>query len=264
MCNMKRFGFWLTVMATMTTADLLSAGEVPEFQAREFKGSDGGTLLYRLLVPPKYQPADSQPRHPLLIFLHGAGERGSDNQAQLKHGRPFMESVARDYGCFVLAPQCPSGQKWVDVDWFARDHRLPQRPSEPMRALLELLPQLQREFRIDPDRLYVMGLSMGGYGTWGMIQRNPDKFAAAVPICGGADASCAEQIKHVPVWCFHGDKDGAVPVTRSRQIIESLRQAGGNPKYTEYPGVGHNSWTPAFADPELPKWLFAQKRKKSP
>jgi predicted peptidase len=237
-----------------------SGAEPLEFQAREFTGSDSGTLLYRLLVPPDYAAGDGTSRHALLVFLHGAGERGSDNKAQLKHGREFMESVARDYGCFVLAPQCPSGKRWVEVDWSARDHRLPEKPSEPMGRLLELLAAVQDEFRIDPDRLYVMGLSMGGYGTWGMIQRNPKMFAAAVPICGGADSSQAGRIKDVPIWCFHGAEDRAVPTERSRNIIDAIRKAGGEPKYTEYPSVGHNSWSPAFGEPDLPKWLFAQRR----
>jgi predicted peptidase len=231
-----------------------------EFQARELTAPDGSSLLYRLLVPPLYDPHGGETKHPLLIFLHGAGERGDDNQAQLKHGSDFMKSLARDYGCFVLAPQCPRNKRWVEVDWTSSDHRLPDQPSETMGRLLKLLQELQRELRIDPDRLYVMGLSMGGYGTWAMIQRDPDKFAAAVPICGGADTERAPQIKHVPIWCFHGAEDRAVPTKRSRDIIQAIRQAGGNPKYTEYPGVGHDSWNPAFREPELPKWLFAQKR----
>jgi len=232
-----------------------------EFQARELAAPDGGKLLYRLLVPPGYQANGAETKHPLLIFLHGAGERGDDNQAQLKHGRALMESLARDYGCFVLAPQCPRNKRWVEVDWSARDHRLPEKPSKTMGQLLKLLETLQDEFRIDADRLYVMGLSMGGYGTWGMIQRDPGRFAAAVPICGGADTERAEEIKDVPIWCFHGAEDRAVPTQRSRDIIDAIRKAGGHPKYTEYPGVGHNSWDPAFKEPDLPKWLFAQSRK---
>ena len=121
---------------------------------------------------------------------------------------------------------------------------------------MQMIAKMQKELPIDPKRLYVMGLSMGGYGTWDALQRYPEKFAAAVPICGGGDETAADRIK-APVWAFHGDADGAVPVQRSRNMIEAIRKAGGKPKYTEYPGVGHNSWSAAFKDPELLKWLFS-------
>jgi predicted peptidase len=251
---------WGLVVLCLGWASWLRAGEDLVIEAREFVAADGSQFLYRLLLPPGFDMHDESRSYPLLIFLHGAGERGDDNKAQLKWGREFMEMVAREHDCVVLVPQCPSGQKWVDVDWSARDHRLPDKPSQPMQALLELLPNLAKKLRLDPDRFYVMGLSMGGYGTWGMIQRDPKRFAAAVPICGGGDVSRAEAIKDVPVWCFHGSDDRAVPVERSRMMIDAMRKAGGEPKYTEYDGVGHNSWSPAFKEPELPKWLFAQRR----
>jgi predicted peptidase len=250
----------LTVMLMAVAGRWTLAEEPVGFESREYSGADGSSLLYQFLVPPDYKQGDAGQRHPLLIFLHGAGERGNDNKAQLVHGRQFMEALARDHGCFVIAPQCPSGKKWVEVNWSAPGHDLPDKPSEPMGALLQVLHLVQQQFRIDSDRLYVMGLSMGGYGTWGMIQRNPEMFAAAVPICGGADNDKADCIKDIPIWCFHGGKDGVVPTVRSREIIEAIRDAGGKPKYTEFPGVGHNSWSPAFAEPELPGWLMAQKR----
>ena len=142
---------------------------------------------------------------------------------------------------------------------------MPEKPSVPMGLLLELLPKFRDEFAIDTDRIYVMGLSMGGYGTWDMIQRYPEMFAAAVPICGGGDATKAERIARMPVWAFHGNRDTVVPTSRSRDMIEAMRKAGGSPRYTESPGVGHGVWGVAFGDPELAKWLFAQRRgKKSP
>ena len=124
---------------------------------------------------------------------------------------------------------------------------------------------LQKEFSIDATRLYVTGLSMGGYGTWDALQRYPDRFAAAVPICGGGDVKQAKKIAQIPIWAFHGDKDTAVPVERTRSMIAALKEAGGMPKYTEYPDVGHDSWTATYKDPALHEWMFAQRLKpKSP
>jgi predicted peptidase len=128
---------------------------------------------------------------------------------------------------------------------------------------LKLLDNLPKLFSVDPDRIYITGLSMGGYGTWDALQRKPDYFAAAIPICGGGDVNGAEKMKDVPIWAFHGDADGAVKVSRSRDMIEALKAAGGKPKYTEYPGGGHDSWTATYKNPEVMAWLFEQKRKKS-
>ncbi|MCA9047007.1 MAG: prolyl oligopeptidase family serine peptidase, partial [Planctomycetaceae bacterium] len=126
--------------------------------------------------------------------------------------------------------------------------------------VLELLDQLIKTHAIDEDRIYVMGLSMGGYGTWDLLARHPEKFAAGVPICGGGDEKQAAKIKEMPIWVFHGDADTAVKVERSRNMVAAIKEAGGKPKYTEYPGVGHNSWTPAINEPEILPWLFSQKR----
>ncbi|MBN2474476.1 MAG: prolyl oligopeptidase family serine peptidase [Pirellulales bacterium] len=231
--------------------------EDANFEARTHTDSDGATLLYRLLKPDVSAAAEK--KHPLLLFLHGAGERGADNKAQLTWGREMMKTAAEKYGAFVIVPQCPTGKKWAEVDWSKSTHEMPEKVSESMGLALEVIAKLQKEYPIDPDRLYVMGLSMGGYGTWDIIQRRPDLFAAAVPICGGGDEKAADRIQ-IPVWAFHGDRDGAVPVSRSRNMIAAIKAAGGKPKYTEYPGVGHNCWSTAFADPEMLKWLFSHKR----
>ncbi|HUT10942.1 MAG TPA: prolyl oligopeptidase family serine peptidase [Thermoguttaceae bacterium] len=243
------------VLAALLPARARAADE--DFDVLKYQDADGATLLYRLLEPGDLNAAEK--KHPLLLFLHGAGERGSDNQAQLRWGAEMMRSAAKEHGCFVLVPQCPPDRKWAEVDWSKLTHEMPENSSEPMGLTLEVIAELMKKYPIDPDRLYVMGLSMGGYGTWDAVQRWPDMFAAAVPICGGGDETSADRIK-CPVWAFHGDKDTAVPVSRSRKMIEAIKAAGGKPKYTEYPGVGHNSWSAAFADPELLKWLFAQKR----
>jgi predicted peptidase len=146
------------------------------------------------------------------------------------------------------------------VDWTAASHKLPDKPSEPLRLALELIEALCEELPIDRGRIYITGLSVGGYGVWDALSRWPELFAAGVPVCGGGDEALAERIAKVPVWAFHGARDGVVKPARSRNMIEALKQAGASPKYTEYADVGHNSWVRAYRDPELFRWLFAQKR----
>jgi predicted peptidase len=233
------------------------------FEKREFTDAAGDKLLYRLLKPKGYDPKQ---KYPLVVFLHGAGERGADNAVQLVHGMADFASdkIMESYPAFVIAPQCPESLQWVEVPWTLDEHQMPKEPSTPLRQTLELVAALPKEFSIDPARLYITGLSMGGFGVWDAIQRHPDLFAAAAPVCSGGDASLAKAIKEVPVWVFHGDADGVVKVRRSRDMIAALKAAGGAPKYTEYPGVGHDSWTATYRDPELYRWLFAQKRATEP
>jgi predicted peptidase len=149
--------------------------------------------------------------------------------------------------------------RWANMDWSAAKGVFPKTPSTQMRLTLELLGKLQSEFRLDEKRIYVTGLSMGGYGTWDVIARFPKLFAAAAPVCGGGDEATAATIKDVPIWCFHGGADNVVKPERSRNMIAAIKAAGGSPKYTEYPGVGHDSWNKAYSEPELVKWMFEQK-----
>ena len=232
---------------------------VDVMEGRLFRDAQGRSLPYRLFKP---EGAAAGRKLPLVLFLHGAGERGDDNQAQLKHGvATFVKPESQAaFPCFVVAPQCAGNDKWADVEWGALSHRQAEKPTESMRRVLELVPALLKEFPVDPKRLYVTGLSMGGYGTWDLVLRQPALWAAAVPVCGGADDSKAALIAKIPVWVFHGGNDGVVKTARSRSIVEALKGAGGSPKYTEYPGVGHDSWNKAYAEPELLPWLFAQKR----
>jgi predicted peptidase len=231
--------------------------------ARTYADAQGKKLLYRLWIPRGY---DAKKKYPLILFLHGAGERGDDNQKQLAHPDVLhwvREKYAKEHPSFLVAPQCPAGAKWVDVNWWqVPHHQTPPQPAEPMRLTMELLDALQKEFSIDPDRIYVTGLSMGGYGTFDLLVRRPNYFAAAVPLCGGADDSRAKDFAHVPIWIFHGAQDKAVPVVRSRSVVEALRKAGGQPRYTEYPDEGHAIWKRVYADPELARWLFSQVRPK--
>ena len=248
--------------AVFSLLPLVSRGDdvKDRFEARTYADDAGNKLPYRLFKPKSY---DAKQKYPLVLFLHGAGERGADNVAQLKHGMNDFsgEAVQAKFPCFIVAPQCPAGDRWVDVDWGADKHDMPAKPSPPIRLTLRAIEGLQKEFSIDAQRLYITGLSMGGYGTWDAIQRHPELFAAAVPICGGGDPRYAEKIKNVPIWAFHGDKDTAVKVERSRDMIAAIKAAGGMPKYTENPGVGHDSWTATYKDAEMYKWLFAQSRK---
>lgn len=229
------------------------------FEPREYGDDKGNILKYRLLKPIDYDPSE---KYPLVIFLHGAGERGNDNIAQLKHGmQDFCDPARRaEFPCYVLAPQCPKDQKWADIDWNRRELHVPEQVSTPMSLVFEVADRMLEDAAIDKNRIYITGLSMGGYGTWDCLHRRPDFFAAAIPICGGVSTEVANQIKHIPIWCFHGSADKVVPADYSRAIVKSLRQVGGTPQYTEYEGVGHNSWSATYANPEIYAWLFSQRR----
>ena len=261
---MKTLNIALFAGAVLVVAPLIAYAEPKEgtrdmLEKKTYTGAEGKTLLYRLLKPLNYNPKE---KYPLVVFLHGAGERGDDNDKQLVHGVPeFLTPENRkDYPCFLIAPQCPEGQKWADVDWSAESEIQPKEPSASMRLTLGLIDQMRKDYSIDAKRIYVTGLSMGGYGTWDVLARRPDLFAAAVPICGGADETTATKIAKIPIWAFHGAKDPTVNVARTRRMIAALKKAGGEPKYTEYPDEGHASWVPAYKDAAMMKWLFAQKK----
>jgi predicted peptidase len=245
------------LVALLFASEALMAADPSPLEKRVFE-KDGQKLPYRLLKPAKVEDGT---RYPLVIFLHGAGERGTDNEKQLVHGVPQFVANREKYPCFLIAPQCPDGKKWVEVDWSADAHTLPKDPGEVGQLTLALIEQSLKDLPVDPKRVYLTGLSMGGYGTWDILARRPELFAAAAPVCGGADEATATKIKDIPVWVFHGAKDGAVKVARSRNMVAALEKAGGKPKYTEYPDVGHNSWDPAYKDPEFYEWLFAQSKR---
>lgn len=213
----------------------------------------------RLLAPAAPVPGE---RYPLVLFLHGAGERGRDNEKQLKYLPTWMAGpdLRRRHPCFLLAPQCRQDERWVDVSW-ADTKSTPQGPpTTDLLAAIAALNDVVAHEPIDPARIYLTGLSMGGFGTWDLASRQPERFAAILPICGGGDEATAPRLTRLPIWCFHGDADTAVPVERSRGMIAAIRAAGGSPRYTELPGVGHDSWTPAYRDPAVLDWLFAQRR----
>lgn len=195
------------------------------------------------LLMPKAAAAHPAQRWPLLMFLHGSGERGTDLNQVRVHGPWAWLAQQPDTPFIVVAPQADAGGGW-------NPHVL--------HALIE---QLKATLPVDPDRVLVTGLSMGGFGAWALATEYPDALAAIVPICGFGDEDRMERIRHLPVWAFHGDADSAVPVAGHRATIAALRAAGGQPRYTEYPGVDHNSWTATYNNPALYEWLLAQRRR---
>jgi predicted peptidase len=202
-----------------------------------------------------------------VIFFHGAGERGSNNSSQLKNAvRCFAdEEIMTKFPCFVIAPQCPaSPAQWVDTPWGLPEHTMPDTPSKPMASAFALIQAIRNEFPIDPARIYVTGISMGGFGAWDALQRHPELFAAGVPVCGGGDRALAPRIAKIPLWIFHGGADRTVLTKRSQDMVAALRAAGGEPKYDEFPGLGHNSWDRAYESVELYDWLFAQHLQAAP
>ena len=247
--------------ATPTNAEAQDAAqtqpdEFAGFQARVYDDGNGHTLPYRLRIP-----AEADGPMPVLLFLHGAGERGDDNHRQLINGKDVLAKAVEQFNCIVVAPQCPAGEKWSIVDWSKDKVTFSEEPSEPMRLANDLVDHLAEQYDVDKNRLYIMGLSMGGYGTWDAICRWPQRFAAAVPICGGGDPAQANLLVNTPIWAFHGGADPVVSVDLTRNMIQAIKDAGGDPKYTEYPGVGHGSWVPAFAEPELLPWLNSHRLK---
>ena len=229
------------------------------FEPREFVGSNKVPIKYRLLKPYGYV---SGKKYPLVLFLHGAGERGDDNVAQLKHGAKDLSDTSRreKYPCYVVAPQCPKDLKWSEVDWSKESSEQPEQPSESLQSIKELLDEMIETAGVDKNRIYITGLSMGGYGTWDAIARYKGFFAAAAPVCGGGDPKMVSKFAKLPIWCFHGDADTVVKPVRSREMVDALRMVGSPIKYTEYPGVQHDSWSATYSNSDLYEWLFAQKK----
>jgi predicted peptidase len=209
-------------------------------------------LQYLLYLPEGYK-ADPEKRWPLMVFLHGSGERGTNLAKVAVHGPPKIVKTKRDFPFILVSPQCPAGSIWSD------------------EAVLALLDEIEEKYRVDQNRVYLTGLSMGGYGTWSIGLKNPERFAAIAPICGGGSildvllVAPGKQaaLKRLPVWAFHGAKDNVVPLEQSEQMVSALKKAGNeNTKLTVYPEAGHDSWTEAYDMQELYEWLLEQTREK--
>ncbi|HWW02928.1 MAG TPA: prolyl oligopeptidase family serine peptidase [Candidatus Acidoferrum sp.] len=200
-----------------------------------------GTLDYLLFLPQGYE--QSKKKWPLMLFLHGAGESGHDLAKVKTHGPPKIVETKPDFPFILVSPQSP-GRGWN---------------PEVLNALLD---DIMRTYRVDKDRVYLTGLSMGGFGTWELAAAHPEKFAAIAPICGGGNPQNAKKLARLPIWVFHGAKDPTVPIERSREMVEALKAAGANVKFTVYPEAQHDSWTETYDNPAFYQWLLEQKRGK--
>jgi predicted peptidase len=247
------------------TAKEISAVKTSEFKALTFKSQQTNLKMpYRLFTPKGYDP--SRP-YALILYLHGAGDRGDDNEQQFSKLTMWMARTKnqRETPAFILAPQCPSRMQWVNTPWAKGSYSIEQTPlSEPMKAALEILAAVQAEYNIDPDRILVTGVSMGGFGAWDLVTRFPQKFAAVMPVCGAGDPSKASTIAHVPAWIFHGEKDHTVPTKGARELVKALKDAGASPIYVEYKGQEHGIWDDAYKDEKALAWFFSQKRGATP
>ncbi len=250
---------------TIAICTCLAANAQPtDIYEKKYYVNAGDTLPYRILLPADY---DASRTYPLVLFMHGAGERGRDNEKQLVHGaKLFLSDEARKkYPAIVVFPQCPANSFWSNVDFktdadgkrvFIFSDNKP--PTTAMRLAQELLHQLIAAYPVEKKQIYVAGLSMGGMGTFEIARRNPGLFAAAIPICGGGAISTAKDLKTTHWWVFHGAKDNVVPLSNSEEMVKALEDVKAQVKFTVYPEAGHNSWDQAFAEPGLLNWLFSK------
>ncbi len=257
---MKLTFFLLACLVVLPTR----AQDLDQYQRKEYS-SKGQTLRYRILYPKDY---DRSKKYPLVLFLHGAGERGNDNEKQLTHGAKLFlkDEVRTNFPSIVIFPQCPTDEFWssVKIDRtatppFVFNYANDETPS--LHLVMELVKRVIKEESVDKHRVYITGLSMGGMGTFEAVYRYPKIFATALPICGGGDdVHYDKRIKKTKFWIFHGDQDPVVDVKNSRVMVDRLKSLKATVQYSEYPGVKHNSWDNAFAEPDFLKWMFDQRR----
>ncbi len=233
------------------------------YESRVFQSDDGKTLPYRIMPPAQIEAGK---KYPIVLFLHGAGERGTDNEIQLVHAASEFARTQRrqDYPAFVVFPQCPAEQRWVESPWDLPSGKgeFADEPSKAMKLTLQLMDSLVSELPVDTDRLYVCGLSMGGQGAWFAASAKPHRFAAMIEVCGGGDPDWANRYAGIPIWAFHGQDDSVVPISRGREMIAALAVVGHHPelRYCEYPGVGHDSWTRTYRRDDVFAWLFSKRK----
>lgn len=232
-----------TPVTVFTPAAGVQAGQT-------FTSPRGDALKYLIFQPGKLA---SQEKWPLILFLHGAGECGEDLALVKIHGPPkLVEQRPDDFPFIVVSPQAPPAQDRPYVDHWD------------VRLLEELLDHVVKTFPVDSDRIYLTGLSMGGFGTLRLAARNPNRFAAVAPICGGGWPHYGEPLQKMPIWFFHGEKDTVVTVEMAQMVIEGIKKKGGKPLVTIYPGVGHDSWTETYNNPELYTWMLKHKASDHP
>ena len=197
---------------------------------------------YLLFLPETY--GQEQKSWPMILFLHGVGERGNDLKKVKKHGPPKIAEKQKDFPFIVVSPQCPPEQWW----------------PEKVEVLINLLDDIVSRYDVDTDRIYLTGLSMGGYGTWALAVAYPDRFAAIAPICGGGNWLMADRLINVPIWAFHGAKDRGVPLEESQEMVNAVNAKGGSAKLTVYPDAGHDSWTATYNNQELYDWFLKHRK----
>ena len=241
----------------LVTATILKAQDLNLFE-KQWLTQNGDTMPFRVLLPENYDPAK---KYPLVLFLHGRGESGNDNEKQLTHGAKMFlqDSIRKNYPAIVVFPQCAANSYWSNVQAVMNGSKT-GKPSKAMVMLQSLVGNLLERYPVKLNQVYVMGLSMGGMGTFELVRRMPGLFSAAIPICGGAHPATAPQLVKTKWWIFHGGKDDVVLPAFSEQMVEALKKAKAPVQFTLFPNANHNSWDPAFAEPGLLKWLFSQKK----
>ena len=229
--------------------------------SKELFVSDKDSLPYRLLLPKNF---DNAKKYPLIVFLHGAGERGNDNELQLVHGKDLFINMNKNnnFPSIVVFPQCSKNSYWANVSRINNSFSFLDDPTEntSLKLVEGMIYELQRNFKINSNQIYVGGLSMGGMGTFELVYRNPDMFAAAFAICGGANPKIGEKISKTNWRIYHGDKDFVVPVKLSIDMYNSIKSFNKNVYLKIYPNVNHNSWDNVFREPDLFKWLFSNSK----
>lgn len=209
----------------------------------------GKPRAYGMFVPPEYN--ESKRKWPVILFLHGIGERGDDIELVKKHGPLKVAMMGSKFPFLVVAPQCPKPEKG--------EPNLKYTWKESGEDLLTILEQVKSDYRVDPDRIYLTGLSLGGFGSFYMAAQYPGRWAAVAPICGGGDASMADKYRGTPFWVFHGEKDRVVPMSRSKEMVEAMKALGVDVKFTTYPEADHDSWTKTYENDELYAWFLSHK-----
>ena len=261
--NYKGMTYALYVKGTRPQGIYDLDGLLQIFEAREFVASDKTKLKYRIYVPSSYDP---EQEYPVVLFLHGAGERGSDNGSHLLNMLPYLFSIKDNpyHEAIVIAPQCPSGNQWVDTPWGLGNYSTETvKESNELKAVVELLGEIKFELSTDTNRYYGVGLSMGGFGTWDLAMRHTEIFAAVMPICGGADTAMAEKLVDLPIRTFHGSTDTTVPPKGTKDMADAIKQACADLGkeslivYTQMNG-GHTIWTAVAQNRNNTNWLFAQ------
>jgi predicted peptidase len=242
-----------------------SVGDIQTGTYLDKQWSSGNNQLnYRILYPHDF---DSQKQYPLILFLHGMGERGVDNKTQMRHGSKLFLDSLKQYPAIVVFPQCPPTDYWAnlyrpDEGGAARrfTFHTDEGPNPSLKMVLELTDDLLDKPYIDASRFYVSGLSMGAMGVWELLWRIPERIAAALPICGAGPVEKASAMSSVPLWIFHGASDSVVNPNYSIQLTKKIQQSGGKAKISLYPNVNHNAWDRAFAEPDFLSWMFSKKK----